>query len=37
MKSTARRLFTTESTNVIPAPADRSDSLNVYVMKNETA
>jgi hypothetical protein len=37
MKSMARRIFTTESTNVIPAPADRSDSLKVYVIKDETA
>lgn len=32
MKSTTGRLFTTESTNVIPAPADKSDSLKVYMM-----
>jgi len=34
VKSTERRSVTTESTNVIPAPADRSDSWKVYIKKN---
>jgi hypothetical protein len=33
-KSIGRKLVTTESTNVIPAPAERSDSWKVY--KNRT-
>ena len=36
VKSTERRSVTTESTNVIPAPADRSDSWKVYIKKNGT-
>lgn len=35
-KSTGRKLVTTESTNVIPAPAERSDSAKVYINNEVT-
>jgi hypothetical protein len=34
-RSVGRKLVTTESTNVIPAPAERSDSWKVYIHKTK--